>query len=210
MSGPSPKTLAKYERDIRAADLYAYYKKLGITLFIKRTNGMPDMRDQMNHYYYTKMIGKEKQTKNSRLLYESSHGSSRREEKCGTCPICYDPIQNGKVELGCNHTFCVDCFTKFYLKDNKCPMCRYEFIDKKFSLMDDEHVSSLVGSALTMRIWSHGDQSINYSEIMNHSLNHMNFMNQTETKNALTDATERLLGMVSTHIRDFYENQMFM
>ena len=64
------------------------------------------------------MIGKETQTENSRLLYESSHGSSRREEKCGTCPICYDPIQNGKVELGCNHTFCVDCFTKFYLKDN--------------------------------------------------------------------------------------------
>ena len=76
--------------------------------------------------------------------------------------------------------------------------------------MDDEHVSSLVGSALTLRMWNHGDQSINYSEIMNHSLNHMNFMNQTETKNTLTGATERLLGMVSTHIRDFYENQMFM
>ena len=99
MSGPSPKTLAKYERDIRAADLYAYYKNLGIDLFIKRKNGLPDMRDQMNHYYYTKMIGIEKQTKNSKLLYESSNGSSSFEEKCGTCPICYDPIQNGKVEL---------------------------------------------------------------------------------------------------------------
>ena len=207
MSGPSSKTLAKYERDLRSADLYAYYKNLGINLFIKRTNGMPDMRDQMNHYYYTKMI----ETKNSKLLCESSDGSSSHDEKCGTCPICYEPIQNGKVELGCKHTFCVECFTKFYLKDNKCPMCRYEFIDKKFRQMDDEHVSSLVGGALNMRfIWTHGGEPAKYSEMILYYLQHMSFMNQEETTKSIADETQRLMSMVSINIRDFYEKQMFM
>ena len=207
MAAPSSTTLVQNERDLRSGDLYAYYKNFGLDLFVKRKNGLPDMRDAMNRYYYIKMIEQEKRTK---MLHETSDSSFHHEESCKACPICYDPIQNGKVELGCHHTFCVDCFTKFYLKDNKCPMCRYEFIDKKFNLIDDEHISSLIGSAINMRIWSQEEQTFNYTEIVDRGLNYMNFMNQAETKQKLTNATERLLSMMATHIRDFYEKQMFM
>lgn len=207
MSTPSSETLVQNERDIRSGDLYAYYKNNRLTLFVTRKNGLPDMRDAMNRYYYTKMIEQAKRTK---MLHETSDSSLHHEESCKICPICYDPIKNGKVELGCHHTFCVDCFTKFYLKDNKCPMCRYEFIDKKFNLIDDEHISSLIGSAINMRIWNQEEQTFNYTEIVGRGLNYMNFMNQVETRQQLTNATERLMNMIATHIRDFYEKQMFM
>ena len=208
MAAPSSPTLTQLEYNLRSGDLYAYYKNAGIDVFVKRKNGMPDMRDAMNRYCYNKMKQQEKQKKSTQ---EASDSSSSGEEKDKTCPICYDDIQNGKVELGCKHTFCVECFTKFYLKDNKCPMCRYEFIDKKFRQMDDEHVSSLVGSALNMRFnWNHGGEPMKYSEMILYHLKYMNLLNHEDTKKCIRDETQRLMSMVSFNIRDFYEKQMFM
>jgi tetratricopeptide (TPR) repeat protein len=38
----------------------------------------------------------------------------------GECPICYET--KVKIDLPCAHTFCGDCYTRFYNKE--CPMCR--------------------------------------------------------------------------------------
>lgn len=46
------------------------------------------------------------------------------------CPICYENINNNKVILSCNHTFCVKCFSYHIRLVNNCPLCREIICDK--------------------------------------------------------------------------------
>ena len=54
-----------------------------------------------------------------------------QEENHGECPICLEPISNGLVILKCGHKFCAECFANHSRQDNKCGMCRTEFVDKR-------------------------------------------------------------------------------
>lgn len=46
-----------------------------------------------------------------------------------SCPICQEPITQGKVTLKCSHELCVHCFTKWARRSNTCPCCRDEFAE---------------------------------------------------------------------------------
>uniref|UniRef100_A0A6C0K2N8 RING-type domain-containing protein n=1 Tax=viral metagenome TaxID=1070528 RepID=A0A6C0K2N8_9ZZZZ len=58
------------------------------------------------------------------------------------CPVCYKNVGNKKeVNLECGHRFCLDCSTRWLLKDGgtaTCPMCREptEYFDRRTRSQD--------------------------------------------------------------------------
>lgn len=42
------------------------------------------------------------------------------------CMVCYEPVINEKVSLGCGHSYCVGCFVKHMRVSNTCAYCRAE------------------------------------------------------------------------------------
>lgn len=51
-----------------------------------------------------------------------------KEEEEGNCPVCFGDVNNHKITLECNHSFCDKCAiflsVRYY---NTCPLCRSEF-----------------------------------------------------------------------------------
>jgi hypothetical protein len=46
------------------------------------------------------------------------------------CGICYD---KGNTKTFCNHVFCIECLTKWYMRSHACPMCKQPINMKKCS-----------------------------------------------------------------------------
>uniref|UniRef100_A0A6C0LII9 RING-type domain-containing protein n=1 Tax=viral metagenome TaxID=1070528 RepID=A0A6C0LII9_9ZZZZ len=46
------------------------------------------------------------------------------------CVICKDSYTEEKLpfELDCNHQFCKFCVLDFFKRDNRCPLCRQEYV----------------------------------------------------------------------------------
>ena len=49
------------------------------------------------------------------------------------CPICYNEINqnNGFLLTNCKHSFCFNCFMKWNVENNTCPLCRKKVSEKK-------------------------------------------------------------------------------
>jgi hypothetical protein len=43
------------------------------------------------------------------------------------CSVCYEDIQEQGVIDSCNHSFCVDCISKWSEESNTCPVCKQRF-----------------------------------------------------------------------------------
>ena len=86
-------------------DLLAYYERHNITDFPKRTNGTPDMRKAFNKRFHASLL----------FLNPPAAPTEVQPKSQMECPVCYEKLEKGKgkVVLGCDHTFCIDCFTKF-------------------------------------------------------------------------------------------------
>lgn len=183
-------------------ELLNYLKKHNITNFARKKNGSPDMRNIDNKIHYKNMI-----KENSNFTNENNniiHSDN-------VCPICYDEINNGKVELKCEHTFCLDCFTKFYLKNNTCPMCRNIFIDKKIELMSDSYADSISSQSINWGIFISPDNSgfTSYSQFLKNNLEHMNSKNIKNTIKSVEKATKELINVTCSVVRNHYETQLF-
>ena len=49
------------------------------------------------------------------------------------CPICYKNFLEDKmIQTDCNHSFCIECITKWLSKNNTCPLCRSHIPFHKF------------------------------------------------------------------------------
>mgnify|MGYP003644224140 CR=1 FL=1 len=49
------------------------------------------------------------------------------------CPICFNEIRqnSGFVYTDCNHSFCFNCFMKWNVENNTCPLCRKKISEEK-------------------------------------------------------------------------------
>lgn len=187
-------------------DLLAYYERHNITDFPKRTNGTPDMRKAFNKRHHASLL----------FLHPSAPNEVQSKSQM-ECPICYEKLEKGKgkVVLGCEHTFCIDCFTKFMHQNNTCPMCRDTFTDRSFQPMDEEYINDLVDAMLSMNMWkieyrtSNETQQVNATQMVWHNLTHMSAFTMKDTVEIFVKAMERQCSMVATNVRNYYESQLF-
>lgn len=203
--------MASREQLLNQNELLQYFKKHNITNFICKKNGAPDMRNNENKVHYQNMIRENNisNTKNKNLASDNNSQSTKLDHH-NICPICYDEINNGKVELKCKHEFCLDCFTKFYLKKNTCPMCRDVFIEKKIDLMSDTYRHNLSSDSLKWRIFVTNDQHFkSYSDIVKINLENMNSKNLKETIKSMQECTKELLRVTTKIVQNHYEEQLF-
>lgn len=181
--------------------LLAYYERHRINDFPKRTNGTPDMRKRFNKRHLASLT--------LNVLPVS--------QPTAECPVCYETIEDGngkgKVVLGCNHTFCVECFTKFMHQKNTCPLCRVPFMNRSFEHMDNNSIDDMVDAAMSLNVWRIDDQRSNevmdISQIIEHHLTHMNSVNMRRTIDFVVDAIEHQSVMVAFNVREFFETQLF-
>ena len=63
----------------------------------------------------------------------SKHSKSKNSEEEFCCPICFDSFpKNTKIlEFSCSHNFCQECSEEWFKENVKCPVCSFEFNDKK-------------------------------------------------------------------------------
>ena len=55
-------------------------------------------------------------------------------EETKKCNVCYDELKlENSVKTVCNHFFCSDCFFRWMLTNNTCPMCRLDFCNRVIS-----------------------------------------------------------------------------
>ena len=40
-----------------------------------------------------------------------------------TCQLCYKNLNSGYTYTNCKHSFCMNCFVNYILKENKCKVC---------------------------------------------------------------------------------------
>ena len=162
-------------------DLLAYYERHNITDFPKRANGTPDMRKAFNKRMHKSLL-----FLNPPAPTEVQQSKSQME-----CPICYEKIEKGRVILDCNHTFCIECFTKFMHQNNTCPMCRNTFTDRSFKPMDEDYIKDLVNAMLSMKIWDieyrtlNETNQVNATQMVWHNLTHMSAFTMKDTVETL-------------------------
>ena len=183
--------------------LLAYYERNRINDFPKRTNGTPDMRKRFNKRHLASL------TLN---VLQSKPAVSK---PTAECPVCYETIEGGKgkVILGCNHTFCVECFTKFMHQKNTCPLCRVPFMQRSFKELTHDQINDTVDAVMNMNVGriddEHSNELIDISQIIEYHLTHMNSINMRRTIDFVVDAIEHQTAMVAFNVRDFFEAQLF-
>jgi len=71
----------------------------------------------------------------------------KKQKTCVTgrneCSICYE---NSNVITKCHHQYCIDCISKWFVKNNSCPVCRQKFQLRQCLRLRSNH---LVGSTTT-------------------------------------------------------------
>ena len=186
-------------------DLLAYYERHNITDFPKRANGTPDMRKAFNKRHNASL----------RLCHIISPPTEVQSKSQMECPICYEKIEKGRVILDCNHTFCIECFTKFMYQKNTCPMCRNAFTDRSFNPMDEHYINDLVDAMLSMNMWeieyrtTNQTHQVNATKMVWHHLTHMSAFTMKDTVETFVKAMERQSAMIETNVRNYYESQLF-
>ena len=190
---------------ISTMDLLAYYERNNITDFPKRANGTPDMRKAFNKRHNASL----------RLFHITPPPTEVQSKSKMECPICYEEIEKGRVILDCNHTFCIECFTKFMHQKNTCPMCRNTFTDRSFNSMDEYYINDLVKAGLSMNMWdieyrtSNETVKVNATKMVWHHLTHMSAFTMKDTVETFVKAMERQSAMVAKNVRNYYESQLF-
>ena len=189
-------------------DLLAYYERHNITDFPKRTNGTPDMRKGFNKRHHASL----------RLFHITSPPIEVQSKSQMECPVCYEKLEKGKgkVVLGCDHTFCIDCFTKFMHQKNTCPMCRDPFTQRSFQPLEDDHIDDMVNSIISMNIWKIDNHSsgedvspLDTTQMVNYHLSHMSPHNMENTVDLIVSAMEHQCSMVASCARNYFESQFF-
>ena len=83
------------------------------------------------------------------------------DEEKQECVICYESVSNGKVDIKCGHTYCVDCFVKHMRVSNTCAYCRTELCELPQSKrrMSADTRSELIDMAFNAGLYEtlHGD-----------------------------------------------------
>ena len=183
--------------------LWAYYDRHHITEFPKRQDGSPDMRKKFNKRHLAAMC--------LQPLLKQSKEEEDSPSESKECPICYETIDKSKVVLECNHTFCIECFTKFMHQKNTCPLCRVPFMQRSFESMDDDYVNDLIGNVMRIPMYNIPNTNTKgtIEEMIKFRLTHMSYANKKDTVNMLVDAVEHESTMVALNVRNYYETQLF-
>jgi len=139
-------------------DVAAYYARLGVTDYPKKTNGMPNMKlnTQVCKQIYAE---KEKRMMEQYTEVTERKRKEKMEETCTfridtskneDCPICLDPM-SGRSILNCSHVFCINCSIEHFRKKQTCPLCRAEVCGpptKGFESLSDQTMSGMVEDEL--------------------------------------------------------------
>ena len=61
------------------------------------------------------------------------------------CPICYDKLKQRFVRFNCNHTFCINCLTKYFenINNPSCALCRKKITNIGFTSIQDLHTINI-------------------------------------------------------------------
>lgn len=60
-----------------------------------------------------------------------------------TCNVCYTDLNlENSVNTICNHFFCSNCFFRWMLTNNTCPMCRLDFCNRIINRDEMENYST--------------------------------------------------------------------
>lgn len=188
----------------KAAILYNYYLENGFKMYSSCANGLPNMKDAYNNGNFLKAHKKLKKTINT---YKTKNNNEEN-----TCPVCYDKIDDGKVILGCNHTFCLECYNKFHIRNNQCPMCREVFTEKKYQEMPEEYLNSLSNSLNQIKIYKglhNKKDKYTIEESINELLRNMNYSNMKQTKTNLIEIINHHMFIYGSNVSDFYGKQLY-
>lgn len=137
--------------------LLDYYKRHNITNYPKTKTGIPDMRSFINKKTFQQIISDETNSTTS----------------VNECPICFEPITNGRAVLSCNHTFCLDCIIQHGRLTNTCPLCRCEFSTKpskeKTQNLNDFDIQNIERSqqvALQIKSYKYKNEFIDFMDYL--------------------------------------------
>jgi len=114
---------------VTSEEVVAHYARIGITNYTKNANGMPNMKTNKT---VCKIIYEEKRQALIAKLGEKCRNQKlseglRRENSIGEdCPICLEPMSNGRSILNCSHVFCIECTITHFREHQNCPLCRAE------------------------------------------------------------------------------------
>ena len=183
----------------KAAILYCYYVERSDTDFEETMNGLPNMKDVQNKNTYIKA---EKDIIQKR--------GSFKQKPHVTCPVCYEEMNEGKVILGCNHSFCLHCYNKFHIRNNTCPLCRIPFTDKKYQEMPDDFLQSLADSIHQQKLYkTHNKELVTLKESIHLLLRNMNYTNMKITRNEILEMFHHYTSVYGSHVANFYGSQLF-
>ena len=134
---------------------FANYLKNNSIQYVKRKNGLPNMKFAENRYYYGCFM-EELQQKiayfkgvQRKLQFDHIEVVSKNQENIDNfeCVICMDKIDDNVCILKCQHKFCVSCFGRHMRENDNCPLCRDIITTtkpKKIEPMPPQIVSSIV------------------------------------------------------------------
>lgn len=183
----------------KAAILYCYYAERSDTDFEATMNGLPNMKDVQNKNAYIKA---EKDIIRKRRNY--------KQKPQITCPVCYEDMDDGKVILGCNHSFCLQCYNKFHIRNNTCPLCRDTFTDKKYQEMPQDFLQSLEQSIHQQKLYeTHNNERVTLKESIHLLLKNMNYSNMKITRNQIIEMFHHYTSIYGSQVANFYGSQLF-
>lgn len=78
---------------------------------------------------------------NNNIINGHGHVSDSVPNSVDSCPICFEDMLTKNISTtSCGHKFCLSCITKHICNgDNRCPMCRFELIDKSDIKKDNSY-----------------------------------------------------------------------
>lgn len=183
----------------KAANLYSYYMENNINRFVSCANGLPNMKDYSNKIGFMKAYKNLRKQRNNRKVNEA-------------CPICYEHIDDGKVILGCNHSFCLEFYNNFHIRNNQCPMCREQFTEKKYTEMPENFLESMYSTLHEVQLYPSSfdcQRPITFQDNLNQLLRNMNYSNMKDTKKRIMTMIDDFLLIYGESVANFYGKQFF-
>lgn len=193
----------------KAAILYSYYVEKNIYRFVCCANGLPNMKEYSNKIAFDKAYENLRKHRNNIIKQRNNRKVNQDEH---TCPICYEHIDDGKVILGCNHSFCLECYNNFHIRNNQCPMCRQQFTEKKYTEMPENFLTSMYGNIHEGQLFPSlfdGRRSVTFQDNLNHLLRNMNYSNMKDTKKKIMNMVGDFVFIYGQSVANFYGKQFF-
>lgn len=185
----------------KASILYSYYLENDY-YYTASDNGLPNMKDVYNKRQFIKA--------HKEMRKRAKNNKNKNVEPENTCPVCYEYIDDGKVILGCKHSFCLDCYNNFHIRNNQCPMCREEFTEKKYHEMPEDYLESLSSTLRDVKFrFGQSEEKITFEDKLNTLLRNMNYSNMKDTKNIIMNMFDHYVLFYGDYVSQFYGKQLF-